>query len=327
MPVTIRDVAREAQVSVATVSRALTTPALVRPATRERVLTAAAQLGYRPNRAARGLITGKTGNLGIVVPDLNNPFFTGLLKGVQARAHQADYSVFVADSDEDRGTEEQLLRTMVTQVDGMIVCAPGVEDAELFEAARATSLVLLNRRLRGVSGVLMNSASGMRQIADHLVALGHRRCVYLNGPKTSWSNRERRRGLRAAAAHHGFELIELGPFPPRYEGGLQACDLALATGATAIIAYNDIMALGALSRLRDRGIAVPADVSVTGFDDLMFAALCSPPLTTVAMPLGQAGALAVELLLDRPGSDHGEARHVDLDTQLMVRATTSPPPS
>lgn len=325
MAVTIRDVAREAQVSVATVSRALSSPDLVRPATRDRVLTAATQLGYQPNRAARGLITGRTGNLGIVVPDLNNPFFTGVLKGVQARARQADYSVFVADSDEDRATEEQLLRAMVKQVDGVIVCSPGIDDTQLYEAAGATSVVMLNRRLRGVPAALMNSASGMRQVVDHLVALGHRKLVYLNGPRTSWSNKERRRGLRLATQQHGVDLVELGPFPPRYEGGLQASDLALASDPTAIIAYNDIMALGVLARLRDRGIQVPTDVSVTGFDDLMFAALCSPPLTTVAMPLVSAGTLAVDLLLEGLNSGSTDVRQVDLDTQLIVRATTAPP--
>ncbi|MCE7003436.1 LacI family transcriptional regulator [Kibdelosporangium philippinense] len=327
MAVTIRDVAREAQVSVATVSRALSSPDLVRPATRDRVLNAASQLGYQPNRAARGLITGRTGNLGIVVPDLNNPFFTGVLKGVQARARQSDYAVFVADSDEDRTTEEQLVRAMAKQVDGVIVCSPGIDDTPLHEAAGITSLVMLNRRLRGVPAALMNSASGMRQIVDHLVALGHRKLVYLNGPRTSWSNKERRRGLRLAIQQHGVELIELGPFPPRYEGGLQACDLALAAKPTAIMAYNDIMALGVLARLRDRGVSVPDDISLTGFDDLMFAELCSPPLTTVAMPLVPAGTVAVDLLLEGLTSEAAEVRQVDLDTQLIVRATTSPPPA
>jgi LacI family transcriptional regulator len=150
--------------------------------------------------------------------------------------------------------------------------------------------------------------------------------VYLNGPRTSWSNKERRRGLRLATQQHGVELIELGPFPPRYEGGLQASDLALAENPTAIIAYNDIMALGVLARLRDRGVQVPRDVSVTGFDDLMFAALCSPPLTTVAMPLMPAGTLAVDLLLEGLNTGSTEIRQVDLDTQLIVRSTTAPPP-
>lgn len=325
MAVTIRDVARRAHVSVATVSRALTSPDLVRPETRSRVLTAATELGYQPNRAARGLITGRTGNIGIVVPDLENPFFTGVLKAVQARALQADYSVFVADSDEDPVAEAKLVHAMAKQVDGVVLCAPGLEDAQVREAAAVTSLVLLNRRLPGVPAALMDSAGGMRAVVGHLVALGHRRIAYLNGPRTSWSNQERRRGLLSAVAHHGVELTELGPFPPRHEGGLLAADPAVAAEVTAIIAYNDLMALGVLARLRERGISVPDDVSVTGFDDLTYASLCFPALTTVAMPVATAGRTAVNLLLDRLGSDTAEVPQIMAETRLVVRGTTAPP--
>ncbi|MEV6607935.1 LacI family DNA-binding transcriptional regulator [Kutzneria sp. NPDC051319] len=323
--VTIRDVARQAQVSVATVSRALTSPDLVRATTRERVLAVAADLGYQPNLAARGLITGKTGNIGIVVPDLNNPFFTGVLKGVQNQARLASHAVFVADSDEDPAAEEQLVRAMAKQVDGVILCSPGIDEQQVRELADATTLVLLNRRMRGVPAALMNSGSGMRQVIDHLVALGHHRIAFLNGPRTSWSNKERRRGLRIAVQRHDVDLVDMGPFPPRYEGGLQAADLAMAEKVTAIVAYNDIMALGVLARLRDRGVRVPEDVSLTGFDDLMFGALCQPPLTTVAMPVVPAGRLAVDLLLDRLANRDAEVRQDELDTQLIVRATTAPP--
>nr|WP_043732403.1 LacI family DNA-binding transcriptional regulator [Kutzneria sp. 744] len=325
MAVTIRDVARQAQVSVATVSRALTSPDLVRATTRERVLAVAADLGYQPNLAARGLITGKTGNIGIVVPDLNNPFFTGVLKGVQNQARMASHAVFVADSDEDPAAEEQLVRAMAKQVDGVILCSPGIDEQQVRELADATTLVLLNRRMRGVPAALMNSGSGMRQVVDHLVALGHHRIAFLNGPRTSWSNKERRRGLRIAVQRHDVDLVDMGPFPPRYEGGLQAADLAMAEKVTAIVAYNDIMALGVLARLRDRGVRVPEDVSLTGFDDLMFGALCQPPLTTVAMPVVPAGRLAVDLLLDRLANRDAEVRQDELDTQLIVRATTAPP--
>nr|WP_116176910.1 LacI family DNA-binding transcriptional regulator [Kutzneria buriramensis] len=325
MAVTIRDVARQAQVSVATVSRALTSPDLVRATTRERVLAVAADLGYQPNLAARGLITGKTGNIGIVVPDLNNPFFTGVLKGVQNQARLASHAVFVADSDEDPAAEEQLVRAMAKQVDGVILCSPGIDEQQVRELAESTTLVLLNRRMRGVPAALMNSGSGLRQVIDHLVALGHHRIAYLNGPRTSWSNKERRRGLRIAVQRHDVDLVDMGPFPPRYEGGLQAADLAMAENVTAIVAYNDIMALGVLARLRDRGVRVPDDVSLTGFDDLMFGALCQPPLTTVAMPVVPAGRLAVDLLLDRLANRDAEVRQDELDTQLIVRATTAPP--
>jgi LacI family transcriptional regulator len=172
----------------------------------------------------------------------------------------------------------------------------------------------------------MDSGGGMRQVVDHLVALGHRRIAFLNGPRTSWSNEERRRVLFPAVSSHNVDLVDLGPFTPRYEGGLQAADLALAADVTAIMAYNDIMALGVLARLRDRGISVPGDVSVTGFDNLTYASLTSPALTTVAMPVAPAGRTAVNMLLDWLDSDGTDAPQVTLDTQIIVRGTTTPPP-
>src|SRR4051794_38588852 len=188
-----------AGVATSTVSRALAESTLVSRATRSRVLAAAEELGYVPNRAAQSLITGKTGNIGIVVPDLGNPFYTGVLRGVQARAHQAGYAVLLADSEEDPAAEENLVRTIARQVDGVVVCAPFSSDAQLRRLADVTSLALLNRRLPGIPAALMDSGGGMRQIIEHLAGLGHRRCAYLNGPRVSWSNDERRRGLRAAA--------------------------------------------------------------------------------------------------------------------------------
>ena len=325
MTITIRDVARKAHVSVATVSRALSSPDLVRPDTRTRVLAAATELGYQPNRAARGLITGKTGNIGIVVPDLDNPFYTGILKAVQTRAAQADYAVFVADSDEDPAAEAKLVRAMAKQVDGLLLCSPGLPAAEITAAAEATSLVLLDHRLPGIPSTVMDSGDGVRQVVAHLVALGHRRIAFLSGPRTAWSNEERRAGLARAVAEHSIEVVELGPFAPRFEGGLQAADLALAADVTAVMAYNDIMALGVLARLRDRGVGVPSDVSVTGFDNLTYASLTSPALTTLRMPLAAAGRTAVNMLLDWLDVSEGTAPHVVLATQIIIRGTTAPP--
>jgi DNA-binding LacI/PurR family transcriptional regulator len=326
--VTIHDVARDAQLSVSTVSRAFTTPELLRPETRERVLRVADQLGYRPNRAARGLITGRTGNIGVIVPDLANPFFPNVLKGAQARARDAGYAVFLSDTDEDPRAEADLIHAMAKQVDGVVLCSSRMSAAQLEQSLGLTTLVLLNRRVPDVPAVLMDSAGGMRQAVDHLVALGHRRCAYLAGPRNSWSNRERRRGLRAAA-RRGLEVIELGPFAPRYEAGLHAADLALAEGVTAILAYNDLIAFGVLTRLNDRQVAVPGEVSVLGFDDIPMAAMCTPSLTTVAMPAEQAGRAAVDLLTAMLGSQSGE-RHEDrreLPTQLIVRGSTSTAPA
>lgn len=323
MAATIRDVALEAGVSQSTVSRALSMPDLVSPATRARVQAVARRLGYEPNRAARGLITGRTGNLGLIVPDLSNPFFATVVKGVQAAARAADYSVFIADTDEEARAELELLRALSKQVDGIVLCSPRTPDAELLDAGTDPPAVLLNRRLGGRACVTVDNADGMRQAVEHLAALGHRRIAYAAGPRTSWSNGERERGLRASVAATGLDLAHLGHFPPRFDGGVVAADLALASGATAVIAYNDVIALGLLSRLGARGVAVPGRMSVVGCDDIGMSAMTHPALTTVSVPQHEAGRATVALLLALLADpDGGEDR--ELPTHLIVRATTAP---
>ncbi|MGW4214196.1 LacI family DNA-binding transcriptional regulator [Lentzea sp. NPDC004789] len=313
MAVTIRDVARQAQVSVSTVSRALSAPGLVKETTRQRVLDVVAGLGYQPNRAARSLITGRTGNLGIVVPDLENPFYPAVLRGVQTRAGEASASVFFCDSREDPQTEAELVRAMAAQVDGVVLCSPLQSDDVIAELAELTPLVLINRTVPGVSSVLMDSASGMDQVVAHLESLGHKEYVYLGGPALSWSHNRRLQGLRNRAP-------VLGPFEPNFAGGLAAAQQALKTGATAFIAYNDLMALGVLSYLAAHEIKVPQQISVTGFDDILYAAMCSPSLTTVAMPTEEAGEVAVDLLIARLDGAQPESR--ELPTKLVFRAST-----
>ena len=321
----IRDVALRANVSAATVSRAFAAPDLVRQETLERVLAVAEELHYRPSRAARSLTTGKTGNIGVIVPDLGNPFFPAILKGSQARAREADYAVFLADSDESPRLEIELVRAMARQVDGVVICSSRLSEAQLQQLRRDTTLVLLNRRVRGASDVLLDSAGGMRQAVEHLVALGHRRISFISGPAGSWSNRERRRGLRAGARGRSLDVIEFGPFAPSFEAGQHAADLAVAADVTAVIAYNDLMALGVLSRLADRGVSVPDEISVVGFDNISMAGMSTPALTTVALPLEQAGRVAIELLLEQLAHPGAGTHEESLPAQLIVRPSTGPP--
>jgi len=198
---------------------------------------------------------------------------------------------------------------------------------DLRRASESTTLVLLNRKNPGVPAVLMDSADGIRQAIEHLAALGHRRCAFLSGPKNSWSNKERRRGIRTATRLYGVEVVELGPFAPHFEAGLQAADIALASNVTAIVAFNDLMALCVLNRLNDRKVSVPEQMSVVGFDDISMAAMCTPQLTTIAMPTQQAGRVAVDLLLDQlaGGDGEGGAAQRQVGTQLIVRSSTAPP--
>ncbi len=325
-PSTIKDVARAAGVSVATVSRALGAPGMVHDATRSRVLEAASSLGYRPNRAARSLITGRTGNLGVIVPDLGNPYFHSVLKGAQARARAADHAVFVADSEEQAGEEASLLEAMARQVDGLLLCSSRLT-ARALARAPIDRLVLFGRRVHGVPSVVPDSADGMRQAVTHLHVLGHRRIAYLAGPRRSWSDQQRRKGLEAACRELGIVQSVLGPVSPTFAGGVEAADPALASGATAVIAYNDLVAVGVAHHLAARGVRVPERLSLVGFDDIPVASMTTPPLTTVAVPTEAAGRIAIELLLDRLGRGDTAGSCFELPTSLVVRQSTGPPPT
>jgi DNA-binding LacI/PurR family transcriptional regulator len=325
MPASIHDVAARAGVSVATVSRSFTAPHTVRESTRGRVLAVAGELGYAPNRAARGLITGRTGNVGVIVPDLGNPYFHAVLNGAQARAREADYAVFVADGQEDAAEEEALIRAMGKQVDGIVLCSSRLAPDTLAALEPTPALVLLNRRVRGRASVVIDSAGGMRQAMRHLAELGHVRCAFVAGPRRSWSNRERLRGLRACARTAGAELVTIGPVAPQFASGVTAADRVLETGATAVLAYNDLVAVGILSRLAELGVRVPGEMSVVGFDDIPLAAMVTPPLTTVAAPAELAGRTAVTALLD--SLERGAASPVAvqrLPAALVVRGSTAP---
>lgn len=327
MPATIHDVAAAAGVSVATVSRAYTTPASVRSATRARVLDAAQRLGYQPNRAARGLITGKTGNIGLVVPDLGNPYFHAIVKGAQARARESDYAVFIADSEERAEEETALIDHMAKQVDGILLCSPRMTRASLTAATSKSTVVLLGRVVPGLPAVTLDSADGMRQAVKYLAGIGHRRVAFVPGPRNSWSNRERLKGLAAAIKVVDMEVITLKPAAPQYMSGLTVAPQVLASGATAVLAYNDLIAVGLLNGLVALGQRVPDDISVVGFDDIPLASMTTPRLTTVAMPTEAAGRAGVELLLDRlsDGTRSGRGAVRVLEVALQVRDSTAPP--
>jgi LacI family transcriptional regulator len=328
MRVTIKDVARAAGVSPSTVCRALSTPEVVRAETRERVRRAADDLRYEPNRAARGLITGRTGNFGLIVPDLANPFFPSVVKGIQARAREAGYALFLADSDEDPAAEAHLVRVLSKEVDGLILCSPRMSEQELREIAGSAPTVMLNRRAGRFPSVTFDNLGGMRQAVAHLTALGHRRIAWVGGPRGSWSNRDRIRALRTVAAAAQVELVEVGNVLPQFAGGVAAADLVLATGVTAVVAYNDVVALGLLSRFNARGVDVPGRLSVIGIDDIAMSAMVHPSLTTIALATELSGRAGVDLLLhllDKPESARTIRR--ELEAHLMVRGSTGEAPT
>ncbi|WP_327584505.1 LacI family transcriptional regulator [Nonomuraea sp. NBC_00507] len=315
MTATIKDVARACGVHVSTVSRTFSAPHLVNPATRSKVMAVADDLGYRPNRAARALTTGRTFNMGLIVADISNPFFPPLIKAAQAQARGRDYHVFVADTDEDPRVEEELIRTFTKQVDGVLLCSPRLSNRMIERLAEDVPFVVINRRIKGMPAVLMNVAQGAKLALEHLTGLGHRRIALVSGPIGSWTSNEMQ-GVAAEAP--GLDLVFFGPNQPTESGGLAVAADVAACGATAVLAYNDLVALGLIEGLTAMEIGVPDQISVIGFDDILPGRLNRPKLTTVAMPAVAAGRMAVDLLLQ----SGGEGATVTLDTALIVREST-----
>ncbi|XBH20810.1 LacI family DNA-binding transcriptional regulator [Jonesiaceae bacterium BS-20] len=323
---TVRDVAKLAGVSISTVSRALSMPHMVNPGTRALVITAAEELGYQPNAAAQGLRSGVTKNIGLVIPDLENPFFATITKGVQARARNEGYAVFIADSDEDTELELRLIANLSKQVDGLILASPRATDQELLEVLGTKPLVLLNRKVTGLPAVIVDNQDGIAQAIGHLRALGHTKIAFASGPAHSWSSIQREVAVREFASQHPeIEIIELGNFRPYISGGLQVADLAVGSGATALVTYNDLMALGVIERLRQREISVPQDFSVVGIDGISLATLISPALTTVQLPLRDFGRKAVDFIVNQLANQNRSFSDQKLGVELEIRDSTDVP--
>lgn len=325
MPATIRDVARVSGVHVSTVSRTFSAPHLVNPSTRARVLDCAEQLGYRPNRAARALITGRTHNIGLIVADIANPFFPPLIKAAESHARGRDYHVFVADTNEDASVEEELVLALAKQVDGVLLCSPRMSNTQIERLSRDVPLVVVNRPVPGLPAVVMDVAQGARLAIEHLTKLNHHHIALLGGPRGSWTNREIRRAANTAARAEGIELTVLGPNPPTEDGGAAQADAIVRAGATAVLAYNDLMAVGLIDGLDRLGVRVPDQISVVGIDDTSLSRRTRPTLTTVATPTAAAGRAAVDMLLAH-GDDRRTTALVTLQTELVIRDSSGPGP-
>lgn len=317
---TMDDIAARAGVSKTTVSRVFSRPQSVAEGTRQRVLAAARDLSYEPPRSSHA--AGGSGNIGLFVPDIANPYFAPLIKTVQAEARRQGFGLFITSSDEHTQEEFALVRGMAAQVDGVLLASPRMADADIAKMRELAPLVLINRDVPGIPGVMLSSEAGMTQAVEHLVTLGHTELVYLSGPEASFTAAERRSCLMRAAERFGVDVIQLGPFEPRYSSGLRAADLALATGRTAVIAYNDLMALGLMAQITERGVQVGGGISVIGFDDSWLASVARPALTTVRVPVSAAGVTAVRRLAEAITAAGSAPPTIRLESELIIRATT-----
>jgi len=317
--VTLEQVAARAGVSASTVSRAFGRPDAVRADTLERVLGAARELGYTPP-ASRERVPAWI--VGMSVPDIANPVVMPMIKAAQRELRREGSAIMLADVDESPEGEATLVRRLAERVNGLVLASTRLSDAEVREIAAITPAVLINREVRGVPGVTFDEV-GLHQAVAHLAALGHERIHYLGGPGNSRSDRVRTAAIRASAGKLGVEVVVIGPSQPTYEAGLRLADIVVSVRATAVVAFNDIMALGLLSGLRIRRIAVPGHVSVTGIDDVWLDDAAAPPLTSVRIPWQASGAAAVTLL-ERIRDGVAEIASPQLPTELVVRASTGP---
>lgn len=321
--VTIYSIAQRCAVSASTVSRAFSRPELVQPDVRDRILATAEQLGYRANRSARGLATGRTGSIGLLVADITNPYFPPLIRAVQRAAEAAEASVLLVDAEESAASEARLIEQLKGQVDGMIIASPR-SAAGLAQVLDGLPAVVINRRLRDIPSVICDNTRALQAAGDHVRGLGHRRFGLIRGPSASWAARQRATAVQRWASRTRSRLVDLGPYPASFDGGLDAAARLARTACTAVFAFDDLTACGVLAGLSRAGQRVPEDRVLMGCDDVLLARTVTPQLTTVSAPYGDLGETSVELL---NRSIAGEpVRDVSLEGTLVLRASTDAAP-
>jgi LacI family transcriptional regulator len=329
----MRDVAERAGVSITTVSHVINQTRVVSDDTRARVLNAMNELGYQPNVVARSLRRKETLTIGVIVPDSAYPFYAEVIRGIEDTCFEQGYTITLCNSDSNLDKELRYTNMLIErQVDGILFFATSsqsVAHIRRFEARRVP-LVVVDRPVPelDVDSALIENRQGGWLATQHLIDLGHMRISCIGGPPDLLVSTQRAAGYRQALTENGLSvdesLIVNGDF--EYESGYRAANLLLAreTPPTAIFAFNDLMAAGAVNAILALQRQVPGDVSVVGFDDIRLAALINPPLTTVAQPKYEIGAIATTMLLERIGSPDMPPRQQILDAELLVRRSSGP---
>ena len=328
----IKDIARLAHVSHSTVSRALRGSVLISEETAGRIRRIAREAGYTPSAAARSLVTRRTETIGVVVTNIADPFVAGVVSGIEEVASEKGHSVFLANSHADPEREVRVVQSFEERrVDGIIVTSSrvGAMYVPLLSRMRVP-IVLLNNQHPSefVHSVMIANAEAAFEATRHLVGLGHRRIAYLGDRHGHQSDTERFSGYRRALGEAGLpfepELVVHGDGKPEGAGPAMAHLLALPQRPTAVFCYNDLTALGAMREVFARGLRIPADLSVVGFDDLYISRYLNPPLTTVRQPMRQMGRMAMETLLDLVSGGRRD-HNLKVPGELIVRESTAPP--
>jgi len=294
----------------------------------ERVRTAAEELNYMASPLARSLVLGKTHTVAVVVPDLENPTFHGVLRGLSRAAARAGYHVLIADSAESVEEERLLAVETRRRCDGLVLCAPRMTETDLHRLlGQLQPVVLVNRDVGspGTPVVAADYRTGLAELLDLLYGYGHRSLVYLAGAPQSASNARRLAAVRAFLDDHPDVTVETLPCGVSFAAGHEAAAGVLATSATGVLAFNDLVAMGLLGALGERGVEVPAQMSVVGFDDIPFARYLTPPLTTASVPVTELGVHAWHRMWDLL-NHRAPGPAIFLQPRIESRGTTGPVP-
>lgn len=324
LDVTIYDVADAAGVATSTVSRAFSRPGRVSAQTAARVHAAAAALGYRTGSASPAAAAG-TGTIALVVSNFTNPYYFRLVHSMQVAAQSAGVTTALFDAQESERVERGVLDRLLPMFDGVAVSGPRVSDRALRTVAEKMPLVVLNRVVPGLCCVVPDVTNGVRATLLHLRDLGHHMVTYLGGPEAAWANSNRWRIILDTAGRLGMKVNRIGPFPPTIAGGASATRKVMRYPPTAVLTFNDLLALGLIRGLHAAGVRVPHDISVVGTGDIFGADFHDPPLTTMAVPQQALGAAAFhELTRMIRGVPPQQTPLTGLEAQLIIRCSTGP---
>jgi LacI family transcriptional regulator len=329
----IKDVAREAGVSTATVSHVINKTRVVSEETREKVMRAIEGCNYYPNAHARSLASGRSSTLGLLISDISNPFFPELVKSIETVAFEKGYEVILANTDyNEERTLNNVRRFIERKVAGVALMTSELDKGLIEELARChVPVVFLDIGSPGVcmSNIVVDYETGIGEAISHLVWLGHRSFAYIGGPNRLRSAAKRLEAFRDSIAYHLPESqpAQIYESDFRFEGGRSIAREILGSAQlpTAIVVANDMMALGVIQELHERGLHVPDDISIVGFDDIAFASLCHPPLSTVRLPRTELGCKAVEALMATIEHPERQGVEINIPTYFVLRDSTAPP--
>ncbi|MCI1984501.1 MAG: LacI family transcriptional regulator [Bifidobacteriaceae bacterium] len=295
--VTIRDVARVADVSPSTVSRAFSRPDRVSAETTKRIFKVADELGYHSDPVETRPSLRRKGLVAIIVPDIANQFFSDIIRSVQRECFNRGVGLIVSESRESASWERMAFDKVVPNADGVILASSRMPDAMIRKCAQARPLVVVNRVVRGVPSIVIDVQTGVKQAIDHLGAAGYKELTYLDGPANSWSVGMRWKAIHAECEAHGIEVQRFWPGLPTFEGGYAFVEKYLRHPTGAVIAHNDMMAIGFIAGMRKRGFESPRDYSIIGFDDDIVGRISEPSISSIHMSLPKLGSQAERLLM------------------------------